>query len=657
MSISAGDVTFEFLGNTQNLDQAFDKVGPKARAAFVPATAAVDGLTKEMAVGAAGATELGEVMTLSGEKAKMSMYEARGEAGLLGEAFGVHLPRHVRSFVAELPGVGQALSAAFSATAILFVIQAIVELTKKIVEAYTEFAYAKTIWEETTKSVIELNGELVALTKQYEELKKKADDYGKTALQLAAQHKGEVKESVTELTKTLKEEEAEFANLERSMEAHKKNAVSLTGAYGLWKSNTLGVADAFKAYLGVLDPSLMRHKELDEIQNKLLVTNEKLKVKQQELRVSTNDVSTAQDALNKKGAALDEQISKTANEINKLNIQLAHTKVEASDLEIITPINIQNMMKGIAAAHDFGVTLRTDLVQAFNAAKKAEQDFANSGIQDSVARKQLGQEVDRARLALENYGKAEDRFKIRSRGMWKEFRQDAKDGATTMDQVKQLGVTAFDDLSKGMEQAIASALLAQSSFGEALEKATAQALASIASQAIIKALFYTGEGFAALAGFEEQSASEYFSAAGVMAAVGAAAGLAAHAMSGGGGGGSHSTQQGNNSRSNTSNQAGRSGGSTVGVQHFAEGGLVMGPTLAMIGEDRKKEVVLPLEDKRAMGEVGKAIGGHGVNVHVHGHVIGARDVAHLCGQISKRVNRGQAHLQASNSFRNTKRSA
>ena len=87
-----------------------------------------------MAVGQQGAVELGTVVNLAGETSRESMYQARGEAGLLGEALGIHLPRHVRSFIAELPGVGVALSAAFQATAVLFIISAVVELIEKMAE-------------------------------------------------------------------------------------------------------------------------------------------------------------------------------------------------------------------------------------------------------------------------------------------------------------------------------------------------------------------------------------------------------------------------------------------------------------------------------------------------------------------------------------------
>ena len=51
---------------------------------------------------------------------------------MLGEEFGIRLPRHVSNFVAELPGVGEAMSAAFSATAVLFIAQALVQASDKL---------------------------------------------------------------------------------------------------------------------------------------------------------------------------------------------------------------------------------------------------------------------------------------------------------------------------------------------------------------------------------------------------------------------------------------------------------------------------------------------------------------------------------------------
>lgn len=138
MALSVGDAVLTFLGDTTQLDQAFNKVATEAGAKMGVASGHVEGLTKSMAVGQQGAVELGTTMNLAGEEVKESMYEARGSLGLFNdvsrEVFGVNVPRHVRSFIAELPGVGTALSSAFQATAVLFLVAAFVEVMKKLAE-------------------------------------------------------------------------------------------------------------------------------------------------------------------------------------------------------------------------------------------------------------------------------------------------------------------------------------------------------------------------------------------------------------------------------------------------------------------------------------------------------------------------------------------
>ena len=65
----------------------------------------------------------------------VNMGEARGAMALLGEEIGVRIPRHLQTFIAQIPGVGTALNAAFSSIAIL----ALVELLTKVVEKVQEF--------------------------------------------------------------------------------------------------------------------------------------------------------------------------------------------------------------------------------------------------------------------------------------------------------------------------------------------------------------------------------------------------------------------------------------------------------------------------------------------------------------------------------------
>jgi phage-related minor tail protein len=145
-----------------------------------------------------------------------------------------------------------------------------------------------------------------------------------------------------------------------------------------------------------------------------------------------------------------------------------------------------------------------------------------------------------------------------------------------------------------------------------------------------------------------------------MAAVGAAAGIISHAMSGGGGGGgsSNNTRQGNSTLSNAAQQPGQSGVQVAGVQHhLATGGLVMGPTIALLGE-AGREAVIPLDHPRAkqqMGDSGVGGGTH-ISIKVDG-MISPDNLAKVVEQINKRVNKGQLRLQASSSHRLTKRSA
>jgi hypothetical protein len=173
MAIDIGDAVLTFLGDTTQLDAAFDKVGTEVPAKLAPAVTAMGSVgqaakgigdqltktgetTKDFGSSLADAfralpapvqatdaqlqnmafslTKISPAAEEAGELTKKAMREAKGEAGLLGEMFGIHLPRHVRTFVAELPGVGTVLSAAFAATAVIFIVEALAKGIEKLVE-------------------------------------------------------------------------------------------------------------------------------------------------------------------------------------------------------------------------------------------------------------------------------------------------------------------------------------------------------------------------------------------------------------------------------------------------------------------------------------------------------------------------------------------
>jgi hypothetical protein len=65
---------------------------------------------------------------------RAEMGEAKASMALLGEEIGIKLPRHVRGFVAELPGVAKAMSLAFDTIAVFALISIVVEAGKKVYE-------------------------------------------------------------------------------------------------------------------------------------------------------------------------------------------------------------------------------------------------------------------------------------------------------------------------------------------------------------------------------------------------------------------------------------------------------------------------------------------------------------------------------------------
>ena len=97
-------------------------------------------------------------------EAAAEMHEAKGSIVLLGEEVGIHLPRHLQTFVAKLPGVTEAMSAAFNAVAVIALITVVVEAGEKL-EAFikkNEDAAKKNaeMWAATEKAQKLSNDEL-----------------------------------------------------------------------------------------------------------------------------------------------------------------------------------------------------------------------------------------------------------------------------------------------------------------------------------------------------------------------------------------------------------------------------------------------------------------------------------------------------------------
>jgi len=687
MAIEVGDAVLRFIGDSTQLDTKFDEVGPNATKAFEPAAEAAEE---------------------AGERIKFSMHEARGEVRLLGEEFGIHMPRHVSNFVATLPGVGEAMSAAFSATAVLFIAQALVQATDKLSNFIGNTLIFTDAMRESNAQIEGENKAMVTLADIYNKAKERLDALNGSTKSQEDAERALAQATVDQAKAQLAQMEASIANKsgwDKAKDTMKDVAGTIVGQLipGYFRLNSaaqdqIAVEEKRGAVTRATAQAVRATNEVnaeEAAKNAKLAIDNSLRALENQKKVALAYAETEQEKFEleqhfeeKKLALLNEYAKKDKAAIQALMTeievqQIQHAqKVETAFIQMLnavqqakqhaaeavkdstlaniielTPLQAA-LQKAEEAAHSMGITLRTDLVAGLDKATAAEKAFAASGIVDKAAMEALQRGTKDAQKALDNYGKSVDSFKAKSHGLWGEWRKDIKDGETSMDSMKQLGVTAFDDLSKNIESAFASIVMGQGGVVQALEKATASSLASIAAQAAMKALFYTAEGVASLAMFNYGSAGQYFTAAGEMAGIAVVAGVAGHELAGAAGGsGSSNTQQGHDSQSNTGQSNRSGGGNTIGVQAFATGGLVTGPTLAVIGEGRKTEAVLPLDDPQAMGKIREGIGG-GATHHWHiDGLVSADHLAQIAKRISRMVDKGQVQLTASNSLRVTKRSA
>lgn len=180
-----------------------------------------------------------------------NMQEAKASIALIGEEIGVKLPRHVRGFVAQLPGVGAALEAAFSAVAIFVVIQVIVEATQKLTELISEtFIYTGAMKEEY-KAQVELNNAILNQTNKIKELKTAYEEMGLTGSEKTALN-------VQRLTKSWEENEKAIAFAKDTLFLYKR---------GLDDAPTKEAADKANADLAGL------YKSREEMQQQFLNLN------------------------------------------------------------------------------------------------------------------------------------------------------------------------------------------------------------------------------------------------------------------------------------------------------------------------------------------------------------------------------------------------
>jgi hypothetical protein len=100
--------------------------------------------------------------------------QAKAAMALLGEEIGVTIPRHLRTFISELPGVSTAMSAAFNSVAVLALIELIVKVAEKVQQWREQAQKAAEAWQAADADIIQstrkLDEQLLQLQARLDEL-------------------------------------------------------------------------------------------------------------------------------------------------------------------------------------------------------------------------------------------------------------------------------------------------------------------------------------------------------------------------------------------------------------------------------------------------------------------------------------------------------
>jgi hypothetical protein len=176
----------------------------------------------------------------------------------------------------------------------------------------------------------------------------------------------------------------------------------------------------------------------------------------------------------------------------------------------------------------------------------------------------------------------------------------------SLENLKEMGQHAFEQMAQGMGAGIANALVYSKSVGAAMEAVLKSTLESLAAQAFTQAIYSTALGFMDLAEDNPVGAAAAFEAAAMFGLVGAAAGIAGRAIPGGGGG--------------AGSGSGSSGSSGSGGERGASTGMTAAPTNT----------------------------GPHVVVNVAGHVFGVSGVQELASAINDAVLNRDVTLTATN---------
>jgi hypothetical protein len=637
--IQVGDAVIEFLGNTQQLDGSIDGLNAKIESGMSRASQSVGQLDDALDNAGETATEAGGVIDEAVEKSTVNIREARGEVALLGEEFGVRLPRHVQTFVAQMPGVGEALEAAFAATAVIFIAEAIVKLTEKVTNFIsTTFIYTQAMKEADTITA-SLNATILENEANIEKLNTAYDAMTMTPMRL--------------LTKQLDDVNAKIAHQQEEFRAASDEM------YG-YRNGLIQLTDAEK-----------KQSENIIISNKTVMealSDENRNLSTQIDKLYSDAARKAKEASEKNMATFNELMQQQRNYAGQLSLELSNL-IEKANSELsgirfpeeLTAPGLNKISAGFAAAdaaaQKYGVTLKSDLVDQMIDMQKAFDAMAKSENVDQGGLAAFGKQIDALREKIATFGNPQSVNQVNQF-----FEAFTKGG-----QQSSAAISGFGD---AYGNALGKAIAGEEGFGQAMKTATKQFIDQIGMRALTQGMYYAAQGVADLFWFPERAATD-FEASAMFLAIGAAGVASASAIGGGASsGGAGSSYSGSGTTGNITSGTGGAPGPATTTTKLAGGGLISSPTIAMIGDapggGAADEAVMPLDSPEAMAKIAAALGPHlgggsdGSSHTFNGSFFGSlrhSDLKRLTRQINQAVNKGTATLNSTRTGRIVKRSA
>jgi len=225
--------------------------GQRMAVATREAGAAMTGLSNEAPQAASATRNLVPPF----KEAEYSSTEAKHALRGMGEMAGIRMPRYVASFVTSLGPVGPLLATAFSAVAILALLDILSKLPAKIGEATDAIMGFGEKEKKAFEDAVQQNLRLLEGTLKTHEQLRALRELGATPLE-------KLRIESHNLTANLQEVGTQTGNLMRSQIAQRAQIEELTSGWSLWGTAAIGWIDGTDQHLKQLQASIENEQKL-----------------------------------------------------------------------------------------------------------------------------------------------------------------------------------------------------------------------------------------------------------------------------------------------------------------------------------------------------------------------------------------------------------